>query len=159
MNGLYGKTIQRPIIDENVIIKLQAEFVKYHANYGGMTMKSLSDSSYYLTNEDEDKLKNKITKPVYLGGFILGYSRRIMLGYLRKSNPYFDRTLLDNQLEHSPFYTDTDSIQIHPYRGFYQPFWRNIISGCKEINSTPCSGRNFDGNSSDPHGHNSIGTV
>ena len=76
-------------------------------------MKSLSDDSYYLTYQDEDKLKDKITKPVYLGSFILGYSRRIMLDYLKKSNPYFDSVILDKQLEHAPFYTDTDSIQIH----------------------------------------------
>jgi hypothetical protein len=27
MNGLYGKTIQRPILDENVIIRLHEEFI------------------------------------------------------------------------------------------------------------------------------------
>ena len=37
----------------------------------------------------------------------------IMHSYLQKSNPYFDSKLLEKQLENSPFYTDTDSIQIH----------------------------------------------
>ena len=113
MNGLYGKTIQKPILDENVIIRLHAQFINYHIQYGGVTMKPLSDGSYYLTYQDEDKLMSKITKPAYLGSFILGYSRRIMLGYLKRSNPYFDSQFLDKQLENSPYYTDTDSIQIH----------------------------------------------
>ncbi len=40
MNGLYGKTIQRPILDENVIIRLHEEFIKFHIKYGGVTMRS-----------------------------------------------------------------------------------------------------------------------
>ena len=32
MNGLYGKTIQRPILDENIIIRLQEEFIKYETS-------------------------------------------------------------------------------------------------------------------------------
>ena len=48
-----------------------------------------------------------------MGSFILGYSRRIILGYLQKTNPYFNSTKIDKQLENSPYYTDTDSIQIH----------------------------------------------
>jgi hypothetical protein len=67
------------------------------------------DGSFYLTYQDDDKLASKITKPCYLGSFILGYSRKIMLDYLQKSNPYFNTA----QIEHSPYYTDTDSIQIH----------------------------------------------
>ena len=76
-------------------------------------MRALSDGGYYLTYQDEDKLATKITKPCYLGSFILGYSRKIMLGYLQRTNPYFNSTQLDKQLEYSPYYTDTDSIQIH----------------------------------------------
>ena len=113
MNGLYGKTIQRPNLDENVKIRLHEEFIKYHIKYGGVAMKSFSGGSYYLTYQDADNLEKKITKPVYLGSFILGYSRRIMLEYLQKTNPYFNSTDLEQQLKHSPYYTDTDSIQIH----------------------------------------------
>eukprot|EP00835_Amoeboradix_gromovi_P002669 NODE_156_length_16689_cov_0.273960.p2 type:complete len:509 gc:universal NODE_156_length_16689_cov_0.273960:14999-13473(-) len=113
MNGLYGKTIQRPILDENVIIHLHEEFIKYHIKYGGVSMRALSDGSFYLTYQDEEKLASKISKPCYLGSFILGYSRRIMLDYLKKSNPYFDSGDLKQQLENSPYYTDIDSIQIH----------------------------------------------
>lgn len=76
-------------------------------------MRALSDGSFYLTYQDEEKLASKITKPCYLGSFILGYSRRIMLDYLKKSNPYFKSGDLDKQLQNAPYYTDTDSIQIH----------------------------------------------
>ena len=113
MNGLYGKTIQRPILDENIIIRLKEEFIKYHIKYGGVSMRPLSDGSFYLTYQNEYQLTHKITKPCYLGSFILGYSRKIMLDYLQKTNPYFNSKELDKQLEHSPYYTDTDSIQIH----------------------------------------------
>jgi hypothetical protein len=113
MNGLYGKTIQKPIIDENVIIHFHEEFIKYHIKFGGVTMSKLSDGGYYLTYQDDDKLATKITKPCYLGSFILGYSRRIMLDYLQNTNPYFNSTEVDKQIENSPHYTDTDSIQIH----------------------------------------------
>jgi DNA polymerase type B, organellar and viral len=113
MNGLYGKTIQRPILDENVIIYLHEEFIKYHIKYGGESMRALSDGSFFLTYQDEEQLISKINKPCYLGSFILGYSRRIMLDYLSKTNPYFDSADINKQTENSPYYTDTDSIQIH----------------------------------------------
>jgi hypothetical protein len=71
MNGLYGKTIQRPILDENVIIRLHEEFIIFHIKYGGVTMRSLSDGSFYLTYQNEYQLTHKITKPCYLGSFIL----------------------------------------------------------------------------------------
>jgi hypothetical protein len=113
MNGLYGKTIQRPILDENVIIRLHEEFIKLHIKFGGVAMRALSDGSFYLTYQDKDKLASKITKPCYLGSFILGYSRKIMLDYLQKSNPYFNSDQFDQQIANAPYYTDTDSIQIH----------------------------------------------
>ena len=113
MNGLYGKTIQRPILDESAIIHKKEEFIRLHIKYGGVEMSLQSDGSYYVKYQNEANLKTKITKPCYLGSFILGYSRRIMLDYLEKTNPYFNSKDLDKQLENSPYYTDTDSIQIH----------------------------------------------
>jgi hypothetical protein len=96
-----------------VIIRLHEEFIKYHIKYGGITMKTLSDGSFYLIYQDEDKLASKITKPCYLGSFILGYSRKMMLDYLQKSNPFFNSTNVEEHLANAPYYTDTDSIQIH----------------------------------------------
>lgn len=90
MNGLYGKTIQRPILDEHAIIRKKEEFIKLHIKYGGVEMSEQSDGSFYVTYQNEAKLKTKITKPSYLGSFILGYSRRIMLHYLEQTNPYFN---------------------------------------------------------------------
>ena len=76
-------------------------------------MRALSDGSFYLTYQDEENLASKISKPCYLGSFILGFSRRIMLQYLQKTNPFFNSNDTKNQLANSPYYTDTDSIQIH----------------------------------------------
>jgi hypothetical protein len=39
--------------------------------------------------EDVDKQK-ALTKPTQLASFILAYSRRIMLNYMKQLNPYFD---------------------------------------------------------------------
>jgi hypothetical protein len=76
-------------------------------------MRPLSDGNFYLTYQNEYQLTHKITKPCYLGSFILGYSRKIMLDYLQNTNPYFNSKELEKQLGNSPYYTDTDSIQIH----------------------------------------------
>ena len=46
MNGLYGKTIQRPILDENAIIHKKEEFISLHIKYGGVEMSMQSDGSY-----------------------------------------------------------------------------------------------------------------
>lgn len=62
MNGLYGKTIQRPILDENVIIHLHGEFIKFHIKYRGVSIRSMSYGSFYLTYQDESKLATKISK-------------------------------------------------------------------------------------------------
>jgi hypothetical protein len=36
-----------------------------------------------------------------------------MLDYLQKTNPYFNSEDVEKQLHNAPFYTDTDSIQLH----------------------------------------------
>jgi len=53
MNGLYGKTIQRPILDENGIIRAKEQFIQYHVNYSGIELGIMSDRSYHLTYQDE----------------------------------------------------------------------------------------------------------
>lgn len=46
MNGLYGKTIQKPILDENVIIQ---NSLKLHIKYCGIEMTEQSNGSYYVS--------------------------------------------------------------------------------------------------------------
>ena len=53
-------------------------------------------------------------------------SRRIMLRYLQKTNPYFNSTELEQQLENSPYYTDTDCIQIQQRQLKYFPLKKEI---------------------------------
>lgn len=53
-----------------------------------------------------DEIEKKITKPAYLGAFILSYSRRIMFRYMNIADP--DRFLnAKKSLDNSPWYTDT----------------------------------------------------
>jgi hypothetical protein len=54
-----------------------------------------------------------------------------MLDYLQKSNPYFNTSNLEQQIEHSPYYTDTDSIQIHK-RNLNEISLNNEIGGISD---------------------------
>jgi hypothetical protein len=62
----------------------------------------------------EALLENNITKPTYLGAFILAYSRKVMLENFRKTNPAFDSPDAAERMANDFFYTDTDSI-VGPY--------------------------------------------
>jgi hypothetical protein len=114
MNGLYGKMIQRPIYVDEGLKKSNSEIFKFFEQYDVHELEFIHDLVYVRgTNKDKSQLKEKITKPSYLGAFVLAYSRRIMLSYLRTSNPYFDSDDVEAQMENDIYYTDTDSIQIH----------------------------------------------
>jgi hypothetical protein len=68
----------------------------------------------YLSGEPRlQSLKEKpITKPTQLGAFVLAYSRLIMLGVIKQSNPYFDVDCKE-QIDNDFHYTDTDSLMGH----------------------------------------------
>jgi hypothetical protein len=54
-----------------------------------------------------------ISKPTHLGAFILAYSRRIMVQFMKQSNPFFSSSDEQKRIENDFYYTDTDSLQIH----------------------------------------------
>jgi hypothetical protein len=56
-----------------------------------------------VTAESLNK-ENKISKPCQLGGFVLSYSRRIMLNYMKAIDPTLESMMFT--------YTDTDSLHI-----------------------------------------------
>ena len=63
--------------------------------------------SFYATDQDESKLKSKITKPCTSGSFTLGYNSRIIpSSYLERKKCFFQDLM--KQLENSPYYHDTD---------------------------------------------------
>ena len=128
MNALYGKNIQRPIYTETKIITSNVEYWKF---WGTHIITEITDTSNDIrkswfisgTPRDVRKTEKCITKPTHLGAFILAYSRRVMVGYLKESNPYFDITrhigtsfeaeARQLQMENDIYYTDTDSLHIH----------------------------------------------
>ena len=125
MNGLYGKNIQRPIYTDSTVIKNNVEYWKFWG-------KNVITDTTEVENEDGEmvwfitgtprvdrKREECITKPTQLGAFILAYSRRIMLNYMKEANPHFDISTNPSdenqakQIENDIYYTDTDSLQMH----------------------------------------------
>jgi hypothetical protein len=117
MNALYGKMIQRPIYNKTKTISTNSEYWAFWTHHNITGVEEVGDSAtswiVYGTAKDDVKMERCITKPTHLGAFILAYSRRIMLGYMKESNPHFDSTDENKKIENDFYYTDTDSLQIH----------------------------------------------
>ena len=135
MNGLYGKMIQRPISNKTTWAKSLSEFWKFYKNHKISDVEMINEQMYITgISRDESQNEKCISKPTQLGSFILGYTRRLMLKYYAKSNPYFDRSnhpsgkdseeAVRDQCENDFYYTDTDSVQVHN---------KNRLSMSKEI--------------------------
>jgi hypothetical protein len=118
MNGLYGKCIQRPIHLKTASISTNAEFWAFWAVHIVESITQVGDC-YHISGTPRDFLKKEesITKPSHLGVFILDYSRRIMVDYMKQANPHFNREVsggtVAEQTANDFYYTDTDSIQMH----------------------------------------------
>lgn len=114
MNGLYGKMIQRPNFANCEILRTASQV---HQFAGEHTVVDFVDfqTCMYISGvpKDHSKWDQKITKPVYLGAFVLAYSRRIMLEYMSAANTFFKRGVYPHQQKRDLFYTDTDSMQLH----------------------------------------------
>lgn len=118
MNGLYGKNIQRPIYVESKMIKNNTEYWKFWGTHHvkDITPIETGDGNVWIVSGTPKVIEVKekcITKPTQLGAFILAYSRRIMLEYIKEANPHFDSTDKEAQVENDFYYTDTDSLQMH----------------------------------------------
>jgi hypothetical protein len=116
MNALYGKMIQRPIYTKSEIISSNSEYWKF---WGQNTVNEMTDLGkfYHISGSprSDEKREKCITKPTHLGVFILAYSRRIMLNYMKEANPYFGNRCGLGRLQTANdfYYTDTDSLQMH----------------------------------------------
>jgi len=109
MNGLYGKTIQRPRYEKTFFIKEGSDWNKILPKYYITSIDSASfDDIWIVTGEIKDPVKRAeaITKPSQLGAFVLAYSRRIMLEKIKAMNPH-------EEISKQFYYTDTDSLQVH----------------------------------------------
>lgn len=108
MNALYGKTIQRPIYTQTALISSNLEFWKFWAVNTIDQMTKVGDRWHLAGNPRDGKTRAEcITKPTHLGVFILAYSRKIMMNYMKEANPSFTSGSEDF------YYTDTDSLQMH----------------------------------------------
>ena len=118
MNSLYGKLLQRPIFEEMRVINKNCDFWKFFSTHRITEINYIGDKMYVKgCSLDEEKLEKNITKPRQLGSFVLAYSRRIMLEYMEKSNPYFNSSNVEKRIENDIYYTDTDSLQVHIKNG------------------------------------------
>lgn len=106
LNGLYGKMLQRPITEKDIIVKTSEEFWKILNKNIITEMHEICDNRWmikYISKEERIKASDA-QKPTQLGVFILAYSRQIM-------NKYYDDC--GNSLSRLPYYYDTDSLNIH----------------------------------------------
>ena len=114
MNALYGKTIQRPIYSKSEIIKSNAHYWKFrNENYINEIYEVGKDIMVIGEPRFIDKIEKCISKPTHLGAFILAYSRRIMVNFMKEANPHFNSEDKQKRIENDFYYTDTDSLQMH----------------------------------------------
>jgi hypothetical protein len=104
LNSLYGKTLQKAIFGTTKIVNNVFEFNKFVQEHNLMEFK-LMNGKLLVTGDvkSEDKTK-KIKKPCQLGAFVLAYSRRIMLHYIKAIDPTLKSCTFT--------YSDTDSLHI-----------------------------------------------
>lgn len=105
MNALYGKTCQRPIQDEQRIIKTESEFYKFCEDYLLTDYIWVKQGNENVLAVSGSPLEIENAKPSHFGAFILSYSRMLMLQ---------DFDYVTNGLKEPLFtYTDTDSMHIY----------------------------------------------
>ena len=103
MNALYGKMLQRAFRCSIEFCKSPRDILKFENENFLDNWIVLNENTILLIGEKKD-FEPCIRKPNYLGSFILGYSRRIMLDLFSELSP---------DLSICPFsYTDTDSLHI-----------------------------------------------
>lgn len=107
LNALYGKTLQKAIFEDREIVSTAFEINDFCANRKNISWIVLNAKTkrYLFSGEPVDSEKTmKITKPRQLGGFVLGYSRKLMLKYFKAIDPTLKSMVFT--------YTDTDSMHI-----------------------------------------------
>lgn len=104
MNSLYGKTCQRPIKDEQRVVKTEREFYEFAKDFEvtDYIWVQLENEMGLALNGSPADVAN--TKPSHLGAFVLAYSRQIMMADFRRCT--------NNLADCNYSYTDTDSIHM-----------------------------------------------
>lgn len=105
MNALYGKMIQAPITEKSKLVYNLAELNEIREQGQILDMRFLTDD-LLLVHYQPYAIDESVTKPSYVGAFILSNSRVVMDKYIDAIDGY-------NNLETSFYRTDTDSLIIH----------------------------------------------
>ena len=107
LNGLYGKTLQRPIYNKVTIASTHNDALDFINNHDEIEDISILNENnvLYCGSIKPEEYNDAITKPSQLGSFVLGYSRTIMYNIQKKIDPTLKKP--------SFFYTDTDCFHIH----------------------------------------------
>lgn len=125
MNALYGKMMQKRQFEDHEFIDndipedddgQNKKWIKFLDSHKGVQYKELSDSIMMMSGVRHN-FEKTVTKPHYLGAFILSHSRRIM----NDMYDVVDPTRLmspsnyswQDSMKNSFFYTDTDSLIVH----------------------------------------------
>ena len=116
LNSLYGKMIQRPVLESSVIIDSFESSVEFHKKYEWSGFELVGDDKILMTGLVKD-FEGVCSKPVQVGSFILSYSRVIMREYMDLVDEY---RWIDNvkSMKRSFYYTDTDCIWISSFQRY-----------------------------------------
>jgi hypothetical protein len=103
INAMYGKPLQKAIFQSTIVVNNYNELLDCFRKSKIIDINIINDNKLLVTCECLNK-EEKITKPTQLGAFILSYSRRIMLFYMKAIDPSLQSLCFT--------YTDTDSLHI-----------------------------------------------
>lgn len=105
LNGLWGKTSQRPVARDVKQVKKEEDLISFFEEHTNLQFvhfgAEASEVNYWVQGDAVDK-EGKISKPVQIADFVLAWSRRIMLDVMDKVDPGLTTC--------SFLYTDTDSL-------------------------------------------------
>tara|TARA_R110002073_G_scaffold169881_1_gene326780 strand:- start:363 stop:4037 length:3675 start_codon:yes stop_codon:yes gene_type:complete len=110
LNSLYGKFIQRPIFENSVLISNEKELNEFYKEHTWTDFEEIGDDKILLMGIKKE-FEGLCKKPLQVGSFILGYSRRIMNDYM----DMFDEERFGDQIkskQNSFYYTDTDCLWV-----------------------------------------------
>jgi len=105
LNGLWGKTSQRPVYRNVRQVKTEEDLIKFFEEHSNLQFVHCGDKAedvdYWVQGESLEK-SGKISKPVQIADFVLAWSRSIMLDVMDTVDP--------GLTDCSFLYTDTDSL-------------------------------------------------
>lgn len=107
LNGLYGKTLQKPIFHKSSIISDHNDALDFIDKHETITDVNILNDNFVLYSGElaPENKADAITKPTQLGSFVLGYSRTIMYDIIKAIDPTLKEPCF--------YYTDTDCLHIH----------------------------------------------